>query len=78
MKNFFLATRPKTLVAAIIPPLMSYALANIQHFDVDLSLVVCCVLGALFIQLATNFFNDLIDLAPVFLGSALRLNCADF
>jgi 1,4-dihydroxy-2-naphthoate octaprenyltransferase len=61
MKNFFLATRPKTLVAAIIPPLMSYALAHAHFFEIDVKLVICCIFGALFIQLATNFFNDLID-----------------
>ena len=61
MKNFFLASRPKTLLAAFIPPLMSYALANVNHFEVDVILVISCILSALLIQLATNFFNDLID-----------------
>ena len=61
MKNFFLATRPKTLVAALIPPLMSYILSVTHHFSVKPYLVVFCMLSALCIQLATNFFNDLID-----------------
>ncbi len=61
MRNFLLATRPKTLVAAIIPPLMSYMLSISHHFSVSPYLVVLCILSALCIQLATNFFNDLID-----------------
>jgi 1,4-dihydroxy-2-naphthoate octaprenyltransferase len=61
MKNFLLASRPKTLLASIIPPLMSFIYTTKIGFDVSLILVVCCVLSALCIQLATNFFNDLID-----------------
>lgn len=61
MKNFLLATRPKTLLAGVIPPIVAYAYAlTTTQDDVSLYLMLA-VLGALFIQLATNFFNDVID-----------------
>ena len=61
MKNFLLATRPKTLLAGVIPPVVAYAYAlTTTQDDVSLYLMLA-VLGALFIQLATNFFNDVID-----------------
>lgn len=61
MKNFLLATRPKTLVAALIPPVMSFQLARLFQSHVDFYILICCTFSALFIQIATNFFNDLID-----------------
>lgn len=60
MKNFILAARPKTLLAGVIPPLVAYAYFLADHSGSGLY-VVLAVLGALFIQLATNFFNDVID-----------------
>ena len=55
-----MAIRPKTLGAAIAPVLMGAALAwgdNAFHW---ISLV-CCLLGALFIQIGTNLANDYFD-----------------
>lgn len=60
MKNFILAARPKTLLAGVIPPLVAYAYFLAHNSGASLY-VVLAVLGALFIQLATNFFNDVID-----------------
>lgn len=62
MKNFILASRPKTLLAGVIPPMVAYAyyLSEPQRPNSIIYLVLC-VLGALFIQLATNFFNDVVD-----------------
>ncbi len=58
---WLLAIRLKTLPAAIVPVwagcLMAWKLAGQFH----LSLAVATLLGALFIQIATNFFNDVID-----------------
>jgi 1,4-dihydroxy-2-naphthoate polyprenyltransferase len=61
MKNFILATRPKTLLAGVLPPMVAYAyfLGKSQR-EAGFYLMLC-VLGALFIQIATNFFNDVID-----------------
>ena len=60
MKSFFLAARPKTLLVSIAPPLVSFFYANKYH-EVPLYLLFCTVFAGMMIQLATNFFNDLID-----------------
>ena len=61
MKNFILASRPKTLLAGVIPPMVAYAYYMSTAETGAVLYLVLCVLGALFIQLATNFFNDVID-----------------
>jgi 1,4-dihydroxy-2-naphthoate octaprenyltransferase len=61
MKNFLLATRPKTLLAGIIPPLMSFSFYSTQSDNLPWTILICCLLSALAIQIATNLFNDLID-----------------
>lgn len=61
MKHFILATRPKTLLAGIIPPLMSFSYFTTQFQERPWLLLLCCLLSALGIQIATNLFNDLID-----------------
>lgn len=61
MKNFILAARPKTLLAGIVPPIITYFLFRAQTGAEAIPWVIFCVTGALAIQLATNFFNDVID-----------------
>lgn len=61
MKNFILAARPKTLLAGVIPPMVAYAYALSTTPDSKAMYLALAVMGALFIQLATNFFNDVID-----------------
>lgn len=61
MKNFILAARPKTLLAGVIPPTVSYIYFSQQQGFVSWGYFPLCFFGALFIQLATNFFNDVID-----------------
>ncbi len=61
MKNFIMAARPKTLLAGIIPPLVSYFYFHSSTDTHKVAWVILCISGALFIQLATNFFNDVID-----------------
>lgn len=61
MKNFILAARPKTLLASVIPPMVAYAYFMVSKSPSAAFYLVLAVLGALFIQLATNFFNDVID-----------------
>lgn len=60
-KTILLATRPKTLPAAIVPVwagcVLSWKLTGIFN----LWLAICTVGGAIAIQIATNFFNDAID-----------------
>ena len=61
MKNFILASRPKTLLAGGVPPLVAYTYFYGRTGENQSLYLILCVLGALFIQLATNFFNDVPD-----------------
>lgn len=61
MKNFIIASRPKTLVAAIIPPVVAHSLYISLTSATSYYLLGMCLLTAFFIQLATNFYNDAID-----------------
>lgn len=61
MKIFFLASRPKTLVVSIFPPLVCFFYAMKISTQIPSYLPICAILSAMLIQMATNFFNDLID-----------------
>lgn len=61
MKNFILAARPKTLLAGVVPPLVAYSYYFGRTGGEAGLYLFLAVMGALFIQLATNFFNDVID-----------------
>ena len=53
--------RPKTLAAGIVPVWVGGVLAWKLTGNFDLWLWLCTLLGALCIQIATNFFNDAVD-----------------
>lgn len=61
LKSCFLAARPKTLPAAIVPVWVGCVLAWKLTGAFDLTLALCTLGGAIAIQIATNFFNDAID-----------------
>ncbi len=61
LKSCFLAARPKTLPAAIVPVWVGCVLAWKLTGAFDLALALCTLGGAIAIQIATNFFNDAID-----------------
>lgn len=61
MKSFILASRPKTLPAAIVPVWVGCALAFHLTGSWNGWLAFYTVMGAVWIQIATNFFNDAID-----------------
>ncbi len=61
MKSFVLAARPKTLPAAVVPVWAGCVLAYRLAGEWDGWLAFCTVMGAVWIQVATNFFNDAID-----------------
>ncbi|MDB4418974.1 1,4-dihydroxy-2-naphthoate octaprenyltransferase [Akkermansiaceae bacterium] len=61
LKSWLLAARPKTLPAAIVPVWSGCLYAFYFKGVFDLKLAILTVLGAIFIQIATNFFNDVID-----------------
>ncbi len=61
MKSFILAARPKTLPAAIVSVWVGCALAFYLTGAWDGWLAFYTVMGSVWIQIATNFFNDAID-----------------
>ena len=61
MKSYILAARPKTLPAAIVPVWVGCALAFRVTGTWDGWLAFYTVASAVWIQIATNFFNDAID-----------------
>ena len=61
MNSYLLASRPKTLPAAIVPVWVGCALAYHLTGAWDGWLAFYTVMGAVWIQVATNFFNDAID-----------------
>lgn len=60
LRAWFLAARPKTLPAALLPVAMASALA-FSHGRFVLRAALCCVLFATFMQIAANYINDLYD-----------------
>jgi 1,4-dihydroxy-2-naphthoate octaprenyltransferase len=61
LRVWVLASRPKTLSAAIVPVLMGSALSLREPARFGLSIFLCALFGAIFIQIATNFINDALD-----------------
>lgn len=61
MNAWILAARPKTLSAAIVPVLVGSALATREPTGVKWDIFACALLGAICIQIATNFINDALD-----------------
>jgi 1,4-dihydroxy-2-naphthoate octaprenyltransferase len=61
LKYWVLASRPKTLVAALVPvylaSLLSFLLTDYVNIQFTLLAALCTVL----VQISTNFFNDAID-----------------
>jgi 1,4-dihydroxy-2-naphthoate octaprenyltransferase len=61
MKSWFLALRPKTLTAAIVPVIVATSLVRAEGYPIIWWVSVCALFSALFIQIGTNFVNDAID-----------------
>jgi 1,4-dihydroxy-2-naphthoate polyprenyltransferase len=61
LRSCCLAARPKTLPAAVVPVWAGCVLAWKLSGAFDAWLALCTLLGAVAIQIATNFFNDAID-----------------
>lgn len=60
-KPWALATRPKTLTAALIPVLVGTALAAKVIGKVSWEISLYALLAAIFIQVGTNLINDALD-----------------
>jgi len=61
VKAVLMAARPKTLPAAVVPVWLGCMLAWKLEGVFDWWLAVCTLMGAVWIQIGTNFFNDAID-----------------
>ena len=61
IKPYILAARPKTLPAAVVPVWRGCVLAWFLTGEFDGWLAFYTVMGAVWIQIGTNFFNDAID-----------------
>ena len=59
--SLFLASRPKTLLASVLPVVLGSHLAFIQLGSINIVLLSSIILSVLCIQVATNFFNDTLD-----------------
>src|SRR3954468_8072385 len=60
LRPWLLATRPRTLVAGVVPVAVGCALARTAA-PLAVRPAVGCLAGALLIQVATNFANDAFD-----------------
>jgi len=60
IENWLLASRPRTLLAAVVPVMVGSALA-ISHNKFTLILSLIALLCSILIQVGTNFTNDLYD-----------------
>lgn len=61
LRAWILASRPKTLAAAVAPVVVGTALALRERGEVRWFYAFCALFGAVFIQIATNFINDALD-----------------
>lgn len=61
VKVWILAARPKTLSAAVVPVLIGTALASRESTGIVWWAFACALVGAVLIQIATNFINDALD-----------------
>ncbi len=61
MKNWLLAARPKTLAASVTPVFVGTALAFRDLATMHWQPFVFALLGAVFIQIGTNYVNDALD-----------------
>ena len=60
LKYWILASRPKTLTAALLPVVTAISLAFSEGHGRWVPAVLCCLFAAL-MQIAANFINDLFD-----------------
>ncbi len=63
LRSIWLATRPKTLTASLVPVIVGTIFASQVHGKWSLLVFILSLLGATAIQIGTNFFNDAIDFA---------------
>jgi 1,4-dihydroxy-2-naphthoate octaprenyltransferase len=60
-KAWFLAARPKTLSASLVPIIAATGLARGLGYSIQWWIVICALLASFCIQIGTNFVNDAMD-----------------
>jgi len=60
LQAWWLAARPKTLAAGIVPVLVGTAIAE-MHGGFHFNAALACIVGSVLIQIATNLANDYFD-----------------
>ncbi|HPU24280.1 MAG TPA: 1,4-dihydroxy-2-naphthoate polyprenyltransferase [Candidatus Kapabacteria bacterium] len=60
IRAFIVATRPKTLAASIVPVLIGTAAAA-KYSYIDIRIFILILICAVFIQILSNYFNELYD-----------------
>ncbi|MEY3393860.1 MAG: 1,4-dihydroxy-2-naphthoate octaprenyltransferase [Verrucomicrobiota bacterium] len=61
IRLIWIGARPKTIAAALVPVWLGGVMAWELSGEFHVALWVCTLLGAICIQIATNFFNDALD-----------------
>ena len=61
LKYWFLAIRPKTLIASLLPITAGFLLAQQKSDEVSLLVAALCLVYCLLVQVATNLANDYFD-----------------
>ena len=61
MKAWVLTTRPKTLLLSVFPFLVGTVVATTKTYKINWFLMLFAMLSAFFIQIGTNFINDVYD-----------------
>ena len=61
LKHWFIASRPKTLVASFLPVVAGFLLAYEQSNSVSIETGLLCLIYCLLIQIGTNLANDYFD-----------------
>ncbi len=60
-KSWILATRPKTLTAAVVPIVACTGLVMSEGYLIQWWIIVCALMASFFIQIGTNLVNDAMD-----------------
>ena len=66
LQSLWIASRPKTLIVSIAPVLLGLALSLNKEVFSSTLVALLTLFASIFIQLGTNYINDLYDISLVF------------
>lgn len=61
IKAWFLAIRPKTLMAAVAPIIVGTLISNIPFAEMDWKIACSALIAAIMVTISTNLINDALD-----------------